>query len=105
MRKGIATQTILLFLVGIVVVSVLIYIVYRTVMNPSLSSEECRGRLIGWCTVCKNTNFENADPIPIQILNDCKDALAKIGVYIATESGGQKKCTEMKTDCRRVGVE
>jgi len=52
MNKGIATQTILLLLVGIVVVGILVFLVYKYVIGAPMSQEACRGRLIAWCTSC-----------------------------------------------------
>lgn len=106
MSKGIATQTILLMLVGIIVVGILIYIVYRTVMNPSLSLQECEARLISWCMNCKNTNFANSgDYISVDLFNSCDTVLENNGIYIHEGAGVRRACTQMKADCQRVGIE
>jgi len=54
MKKGIATQTILLLLLGILVVSILVYMLYTYVFNPVLPASVCRSRAVAWCTLCKN---------------------------------------------------
>ena len=62
MSKGIATQTILLLLIGIVVAGILIFLVYRYLIGAPLSQEECRARAISWCTTCKNFQDANSKP-------------------------------------------
>jgi hypothetical protein len=54
MSKGIAIDTVLMLLVGIVVVGILIFLVYRYVIGPLPPQEECRALAISWCTMCKN---------------------------------------------------
>jgi len=51
-KKGIAIQTILLLLIGVLVAGVLVYFVYRYFSGGSLSREDCRGIMVGWCTTC-----------------------------------------------------
>jgi hypothetical protein len=61
MNKGIATETILMLLVGIVVVGILVFLVYKYVIGAPLSQEECRARMIAWCTSCSLACKTNAD--------------------------------------------
>jgi hypothetical protein len=102
MGKGIATQTILLMLIGIVVVGILIYIVYRTVMNPTLSEEDCRARWISQCTICKNSGWLGYT-IP-QELRDCaKGTTLAFFSDNADCQRGQWYNTE--GDCKTIGIE
>jgi len=54
MKKGIAVETILLLLLGILVVGILVYLLYKYVFNPVLPEQVCRSRATSWCTFCKN---------------------------------------------------
>ena len=54
MTKGIAIQTILMLLVGILVVGIIVYMVYRYFVQSPLGEQECRSRAIMWCTGCRN---------------------------------------------------
>ncbi len=56
-KKGIAIQTILLLLVGILVVGIIVYMVYRYFVGAPLNEQECRARAITWCTGCKNAGW------------------------------------------------
>jgi hypothetical protein len=102
MSKGIATQTILLLLVGILVVGILIYMVYRTVMNPQISEEECKARWISQCVMCKNANWENTAAPPSSLLADCTK-----GAFLGWKDNTD--CTEakgsMRSECKQLGIE
>jgi len=103
MDKGIAITTIVLFLVGIVVAGVLIYLVYSSTTSPVLSSSECQARLIGWCTNCKNKAAGGTWPTTsIGALDtDCRTPLSKIGIAILDTS----TCANEQQDaCSLVGV-
>jgi len=54
MKKGIATETILLLLLGILIVGILVYLLYKYVFSPVLPEQVCRSRATSWCTLCKN---------------------------------------------------
>jgi len=53
MSKGIAIQTILYLLIGVLVVGVLVYLLYSYVLSPILPETECRALATSWCTSCK----------------------------------------------------
>jgi hypothetical protein len=57
MSKGIAIQTILLLLVGVIVVGIIVYLVYLYTKNPVLGQIQCMGVATSWCTSCKLSNF------------------------------------------------
>jgi len=60
LNKGIAIQTILLLVVGIIVVSVIVYLFYSVTTGSTLSSTQCMSRVISWCTQCKFRNWNVA---------------------------------------------
>jgi uncharacterized membrane protein len=102
MNKGIATQTILLILIGIIVVGILVYVIYRTVLNPSIPAEECRARYISACTQCKNMGFTTHFPIPEELYDTTKCAKGIFAVW-----SNNYNCDEGNTitDCKALGVE
>jgi hypothetical protein len=58
MSKGIAIQTILMLLVGILVVGIVVYMVYRYATKSSIGQEGCRAVIMDWCSMCKNFDPE-----------------------------------------------
>ena len=67
--KGIAIQTILLLLVGILVVGILVYLVYRYTRSSTLSKTECMGLVTNWCTTCMTSGWD----VNVKITQDVKD--------------------------------
>lgn len=57
MSKGIAINTILYLLVGIIVVGIVVYMVYTYVLGAPISENECRAMIVTWCTGCVNSQW------------------------------------------------
>lgn len=57
MSKGIAVNTILYLLVGIIVVGIVVYMVYTYVLGAPLSEAQCRSMIVTWCTGCVNSQY------------------------------------------------
>lgn len=52
MSKGIAINTILYLLLGILVVGILVYLVYTYTTSPGLDINNCRSIVTNWCNSC-----------------------------------------------------
>jgi len=70
MSKGIAIETILYLLVGIIVVGIVIYLVYTYAIGAPIGEQECRGLAVSWCTSCKNAGWTGG-PTPSTDLQAC----------------------------------
>ena len=57
MSKGIAIQTILYLLIGVLVVGIVVYLVYTYVLSPVLPETQCRAIATSWCTSCNNAGW------------------------------------------------
>lgn len=71
MNKGIAIQTILYLLIGVLVVGVIVYLVYTYVMNPVLPETQCRVLGTSWCTSCMTGNWSSTGPTASADLQAC----------------------------------
>ena len=71
MSKGIAIQTILMLLLGVLVVAVVIYLVYTYIMSPILPETQCRALATTWCTSCKNVGWTDTGPDASTDLQNC----------------------------------
>lgn len=65
MKKGIAIETVILLLIGILVIGIMTYLIYKASANKTLSLYECKAKLMDICKICKNTNWD-----AIYLLND-----------------------------------
>jgi hypothetical protein len=73
--KGIAIQTILLLLVGILVVGILVYLVYRySTSSSTLSTTECLTKVTNWCTSCMVSGWDTS----VSLSKDVQDCAKKI---------------------------
>ena len=57
--KAIATQTVIFLLIGIIVIGIFAYLIYKSAINPTLPVYECKTKLIEICRICGNTNWSN----------------------------------------------
>ena len=71
MTKGIAIQTILMLLVGMLVVGIIVYMVYRYFVGAPLGEQECRARITSWCSQCKIMDFASNGVPMTQSLAEC----------------------------------
>ena len=133
MKKGIAIQTILLLVVGIVVAGILIFLVYRSAGGGNLDCEQCRAEFISWCTTCSlaaiakgcsdwnvDCGLDNLGYFMSKNLVECTD---KCGLHSKSDTGGFDisgaiKCinagmwptciycgeSHIQDECKRVGV-
>jgi hypothetical protein len=101
MRKGIATETILLLLIGIVVAGILIFMVYRYLISAPLSQEECKARLITWCTGCRMACTGDWTSINCGTYpgNDVGSDTGCAKKYFGFPIDDTAKCKGHKTDC------
>jgi len=98
--KGIAIQTILLLLVGVLVVGILVYLVYKYTTGPSLSVADCRASLSTICTTCSltswagdlSTDFKNT-------INACND-YPEFNTFPTDPAG----CVNIITPCEYLGI-
>jgi len=96
MSKGIAIETILYLLVGILVVGIVIYLVYTYVIGAPIGEQQCRSMAITWCTGCKNANggdwTQDVGTLATDDLGTCA------GKYFSGFPAS-KKCVDAETFC------
>jgi hypothetical protein len=98
-NKAIAINTILLLVVGLIVVGVIVYLVYTFTSGPTLSVQDCKTKIIQYCTLCANVGWTGIDTP--QTLIDCGNKYPELSVWrdnTDCATGGTK------ADCEAVGV-
>jgi hypothetical protein len=100
MSKGIAINTVLLLIIGIIVVVVMIYLIYSTATKPALSIEQCKTKMRQHCILCANMGWERAI-LASQELIDCGNEYSELSDW-----SDNTHCTVggTKTDCQAIGV-
>jgi hypothetical protein len=93
MSKGIATETIIKIMLGLIVVAIILYLIYKFVLKSPIAPEECKSRLVSWCTSCKISNF-GADIVMSSDLQDCLDKYKFVSVHLTCRDlNVAKECT------------
>jgi len=98
--KGIAIQTILLLLVGILVVGIIVYLVYSYTRSSTLSKTECLSIVTNWCTTCMVSNWNENIDCP-QDVKDCGKMLLNNDWWDNNDDCAHGTDLDaIKTDCR-----
>jgi len=101
--KGIAIQTILMLLVGILVVGIVVYMVYRYMFSPGLTQEECRGYAINFCNSCKAAGCLVTAGVPA----DCTNIASSGFINTACDTfytGRPGACDAARSWCSNFGI-
>ena len=108
MNKGIAIQTVLLLLIGILVAGVLIYFVYVSTKSSTITESECMSRVNSLCLHCQTNDWgdwpNTGDPINevfYQPLWDCAEKFPKYAVF--AKDANPWSCTRMEEPCKMFG--
>jgi len=95
--KGIAINTILLLVVGMIVVGVIVYLVFTFTTGPTISVQECKAKMMQYCTLCANNGWTGIST-PDE-LNDCGDDYPELSVWSVNTN-----CANSKADCEAIGI-
>ncbi len=101
--KGVAVQTIIMVMLGVVVLLFVGYWLVRVFTTPALSEEECKSLYIDWCRNCALNSWTGTNAWDA-IVTDCLGKYAaKMGFATITASGD---CTNLanKNNCAIVGI-
>jgi len=76
--KGIAINTIMLLIIGILVAGIVVYLIYRYASGRIISERDCQSRLTEVCVMCKNGDWSSwpnrGNPIDapfFQLIDEC----------------------------------
>lgn len=103
MKKGLATRTTILMILGLLVLTVMVYIFLRVTGNPELSCTECRSRFIAWCTKCGLTNGDKASwdvpgwPMDSELIECTHRCGFHQRFEVATDQNSISNCNDAKT--------
>ena len=105
-KKGIAVQTIILVLLGLVVLVFIAYWLYTLFAGETpLSMEQCRTELLTWCDMCKNNQWGTtsdpmlaSDPVAQRCWLDYYD---QFGLRVPAAAD---KCSTLQSQCSILGI-
>jgi len=115
MKKGIATETTILILIGILVIAIMAYLIYKAATTKTLSMYQCKAKLMDVCRMCKNTNWNedyDLDQGPSNMFDTVITPCSTYSEFFYWHDNhccgetitppDAKNCGLMKTDCNHV---
>jgi hypothetical protein len=84
LKKGLATKSVILLILGIIVLAIVIYLVYQSFLtSSSFSLESCKNFVVEACQQCifATTN------VPCKLKSDqlsCARELSKVGIIVSS---------------------
>ena len=96
MEKGVAIHYIVALVIGMVVVVVVVYWVYKSFSSTVISAQECEAKFVDWCTLCLNNNWQGGS-LPSEISNCLSTTY---GISLPANSD----CQAAKNNCNSFGV-
>jgi len=102
--KGVAVQTIIMVMLGIIVLLFVGYWLVRVFTTPGLSQEECRTLLIDWCRTCSARGWDGtAYEVPSALTACLNRNAAALNINANTIQAGLCSAAA-SNECAKVGV-
>jgi len=73
MGKGIAVPTILKLVIGVIVIVIVVFLIYRYVLKSPIGEQECRARMTAWCASCQLVDFAGGVQMGEELATCAKD--------------------------------
>ena len=110
MEKGVAVNYLILMILGLLILVIVAYLIFRTSPAKKLSIEECRTRLIGICTTCKTRGWPDwparNDPSWVDVnkkfyyvIDECSAMYDEFEAFKNADG-----CNTLRDPCRSIGV-
>ena len=90
-----------MLLVGILVVGIIVYIVYRYMLSPSLTIEDCRQQAVNFCSSCRAAGCLVSVDVPTVCSSMTGTVNTACDKYFA---GTPSSCETSYTYCPQVGI-
>ena len=99
MKKGLAIPYIIALILGIIILAVAAYLIYKAVTGNQINCQECRAKFTTWCSVCYLGNWDKDYTLGDE-LSKCVD---KCGYW--TGATADSKCdSDAKSSCASIGI-
>ncbi|RLI97607.1 MAG: hypothetical protein DRP00_03795 [Candidatus Aenigmatarchaeota archaeon] len=101
MNKAVAIPYIIALVIGIIVLAFIAYWVYKSISSPILSLEECKSRVINWCTQCAAAGWPD-EQARMKMPDELRECANKYfgGVWGDNDCcGSSDTCGNNKGDC------
>jgi hypothetical protein len=101
--KGIAIPYLIALILGIIILAIATYLIYKTIKNGGLDCQDCRSKFVAWCSSCSLTNMGKTSWSGGSKLSDLYDCVGECGFWTGA-SGTDQDCTGAQDVCKAMGV-
>jgi len=93
MKRGMTVSFLLVIVLGIIILSIMVYVIYEVGIQSPLICERCKASFVTWCSQCLGLNWTGGSAMDLE-LSEC---VKKCGYG----SGGMA-CDNSKDECKTV---
>ena len=101
MNKGLAVPYIIALILGVIILAVAAYLVYKSVWGSKLDCQECKAKFTTWCSICYLADWDKE-----YNLGDLSECVDECGYWPGATAGKDCKTdsVEAKEACSGMGV-
>ena len=100
--KGVAVQTIIMIMLGVVVLLFVGYWLVRVFTGKGLTAQECRSQFISWCESCAARGWTGTATWSADMVTCLGNYAQTIGLTTPLPANGD--CAANKNNCIAVGI-
>ena len=74
MKKGLAVPYIIAIILGIIILAICVYLIYKAISGDKIDCQECKARLTTWCSICYLSGWDKDYELGEELsecVNDC----------------------------------
>jgi len=103
--KGIAVPYLIAIILGIIILAIATYIVYRSMQDGGLDCQQCKAEFVAWCSSCYLANMDKATWTGGTKLGETLyECVKKCGFWSPPENVDDQDCQGAKEPCEAMGV-
>ncbi len=102
MKKGIAVPYVIALILGIIILAIAAYLIYKAIMGDQLNCQECKATFTTWCSTCYLSNPQWSGNY--QLGKDLATCLDKCNYWPGVTLDTTCTNTNAPTQCKGIGI-
>jgi hypothetical protein len=100
MKRGLAVPYIIALILGLIILAVAAYLIYKAVTGGELDCQECKAKFTTWCSMCYLANWEK----DYELGEELSKCVSECGFWPGASE--DMDCTHSNADesCKGTGV-
>jgi hypothetical protein len=105
--KGIAIPYLIALILGVIILAIAVYLIYKSIKNGGLDCQDCRSKFVAWCSGCSlipgNMGKPSWTEKGSELGKTLYDCVTKCGFWTGA-SGSDQNCAGAQDTCKAMGV-